>query len=83
LASGSVWPAVLLHSAWNAVIQGTFDSFTKGGDASHNGNIWTGESGVLVVAAEVLVAGALTMRAFEFHRTPADESSRLLSLRDA
>ena len=33
LATGSVWPPVLLHSAWNAVMQGAFDRATKGADA--------------------------------------------------
>jgi hypothetical protein len=43
MASGSVWPCVIAHGAWNVVIQGVFDPFTHGTNAA----IWTGESGVL------------------------------------
>jgi membrane protease YdiL (CAAX protease family) len=57
LESGSVWPAVLLHSSWNALIQGTFDKFTHGGDAGHA--LWTGESGPLVAGFTVLYAWLL------------------------
>src|SRR5262249_3128525 len=40
LRSGSIWPAVVLHGAWNAVIQGTFDRATAGESYA------VGESGV-------------------------------------
>jgi len=30
LRSGSVWPGVVMHGAWNALIQGTFDRATVG-----------------------------------------------------
>ncbi|MEK8129301.1 type II CAAX endopeptidase family protein [Paenibacillus filicis] len=53
LSTGSVWPAVLLHAAWNAIIQDVFDAFTQG----KNALLWTGESGILV--AIVVVAAAL------------------------
>jgi membrane protease YdiL (CAAX protease family) len=59
LESGSVWPAVLLHSSWNAVIQGTFDRFTLGGSAGHASTLWTGESGPLVAGFTVLYAWLL------------------------
>jgi membrane protease YdiL (CAAX protease family) len=52
LRSGSVWPAVVMHGAWNAVIQGTFDRATAGTTDA------VGESGWLtfvVSAAFVLV----------------------------
>src|SRR5262249_49479064 len=45
LESGSVWPAVLFHASWNAVMQGTFDVFT----ARHASALWTGESGIVLV----------------------------------
>ncbi|MBI2824367.1 MAG: CPBP family intramembrane metalloprotease [Planctomycetia bacterium] len=51
LASGSVWPAIIGHSAWNATIQGVFDFST----ISPSSGPWVGESGILV---------ALTMFAF-------------------
>lgn len=53
--SGSIWPAILGHAAWNAVIQGPFDAFSHGPLAS----ALVGESGVLVVAAAVLVVAVL------------------------
>ncbi len=83
LESGSLWPAVLFHSAWNAVIQGTFDGFTRGGDASHTTNLWIGESGVLVVAAAAFVAVLVTWRPFPVRRTPSADGSESLSLRTA
>jgi hypothetical protein len=56
LSSGSIWPAVLLHGTWNAVIQGPFDNASRGG--GHD--LWLGESGVLValtcLCAAVVVA---------------------------
>lgn len=30
LETGSIWPAILGHSAWNAIIQGPFDMFSSG-----------------------------------------------------
>lgn len=56
LATGSVWPAVIFHASWNAIIQGPFDGFTRGGDAAQTTSIWVGESGLLVVAVSVLAA---------------------------
>ncbi|WP_254832762.1 CPBP family intramembrane glutamic endopeptidase [Haloglomus salinum] len=52
LETGSIWPAILGHSAWNAVIQGPFDTFSSGALAT----TWVGESGVLVVVATLIVA---------------------------
>jgi len=52
LTSGSLWPAVLLHASWNAIIQDAFDPFT-GGD---NALLWIGESGILVALTLFVVA---------------------------
>jgi uncharacterized protein len=52
LETGSIWPAIVLHGAWNLTIQGVFDRATTGAAAL----LWTGESGLLVAAALVLVA---------------------------
>lgn len=57
LSTGSVWPAVLLHASWNAVIQNAFDRFTNG----QNAYLWTGESGILV-AAVLLIAAVIFYR---------------------
>jgi hypothetical protein len=70
LTSGSVWPAVIAHASWNALIQGVFDASTQGA------GIWLGESGILVaiVAASLVlvhVRGTWTIK-----RYPADERAR-------
>ncbi len=44
LRTGSVWPAVALHGAWNSIIQGGFDPSSAGPGAP----VWVGESGVIV-----------------------------------
>jgi membrane protease YdiL (CAAX protease family) len=53
LVAGSIWPPVVMHAAWNAIIQSVFDRVTAGGGAT----VWVGESGLLV--ALVLVGLAL------------------------
>jgi membrane protease YdiL (CAAX protease family) len=50
LATGSVWPAIVLHGAWNSVIQGPFDGATAGPARL----LWLGESGILVVLTLLL-----------------------------
>ncbi|SEG71758.1 CPBP family intramembrane glutamic endopeptidase [Paenibacillus sp. UNC499MF] len=52
LITGSVWPAVILHSAWNAVIQGPFTHATAGTGTE----IWIGESGLLTGLVIILTA---------------------------
>jgi uncharacterized protein len=52
LETGSIWPVIFAHSAWNAIIQGPFDGATKGPNAA----LWTGESGILTVIVLVVVA---------------------------
>lgn len=83
LASGSVWPALALHASWNALIQGPFDGYTVGADAARPTSIWIGESGLLVVAASVIVATCVVWRPFAFRRSPREEPTRTLSLRRA
>ena len=81
LASGSVWPAVIMHASWNSIVQGPFDRHTVGGDAARAGSVWIGESGMLVVLASFLVAFFLVRRGVVFRRTPADEPL-VMPLRD-
>ncbi len=52
LESGSVWPAVVLHAAWNHIIQQLFDPATTGAGAT----LWVGESGVITALTLVLAA---------------------------
>jgi uncharacterized protein len=44
LWTGSIWSAIVLHVAWNAIIQFEFDPATTGDTA----RFWIGESGILV-----------------------------------
>jgi len=81
LASGSVWPAVLFHGAWNAIVQGAFDPYTAGD--SHGTAIWTGESGILVAAASLLITLVFVLRPrFALRRTLSAEPGELVRLRD-
>lgn len=50
LETGSVWPVVASHAAWNSILLDTFDGATR--SPTH----WTRETGVLVALASVLVA---------------------------
>jgi membrane protease YdiL (CAAX protease family) len=71
LESGSVWPAVVLHSAWNALIQGTFDAFTSGSSRQHATTSWTGESGLLVALFTVVWAWVLSPRRASLYGPPS------------
>lgn len=55
LTTGSLWPSILLHAAWNGLILEIFNAFTRGADTS----IWTGESGLLTAFITMLVAFAI------------------------
>jgi hypothetical protein len=55
--TGSIWPAIVLHAAWNSVIQGPFDGATAGAGRL----LWTGESGILVVLT-LLLATMIVVR---------------------
>ena len=57
MRSGSVWPAVILHSAWNSIIQGPFDGSSTGPNAA----TMVGESGVLVAIVS-LIFGLIVYR---------------------
>lgn len=64
LESGSVWPAILMHSAWNSIIQGAFDGSTQG----HS--LFVGESGVLVAGFSVLFALVFSRGTWKRWRSP-------------
>jgi len=53
LSSGSIWPCIFAHGAWNATIVSAFQNCTSGGSA------WVGEAGVLTAIAVFLYAAAL------------------------
>jgi uncharacterized protein len=63
LETGSIWPAIALHGAWNSIIQLAFDPATTGAGAA----LWVGEAGILtalalVAAAVIFSRGRWTMR---------------------
>jgi uncharacterized protein len=68
LATGSIWPAIALHAAWNSVIQAAFDRATTGADAA----LWTGEAGVLVVVVLVVAAVLVSLRPGRVLRSPGN-----------
>ncbi|MHA7582257.1 CPBP family glutamic-type intramembrane protease [Paenibacillus vandeheii] len=58
LTTGSIWPAILLHACWNAVIQDAFDISSSG----KNVLLWTGESGILVALALLIAAWVMSRK---------------------
>lgn len=67
LKSGSVWPAVVFHAAWNAVIQGPFDGATAGSFKA------VGESGYLVITADILFIIIIVYGTWKMLRKPGEE----------
>ncbi len=57
LETGSVWPAIVLHGAWNSIFQTAFVPATTGAGAVW----WVGESGILTLIA-LLVAAIIFSR---------------------
>jgi membrane protease YdiL (CAAX protease family) len=66
LESGSVWPAVVLHAAWNRVIQQLFDPATTGASAT----LWVGESGILTALTLILAAVIFSRGSWTILREP-------------
>ena len=56
LASGSLWPAALLHASHNLIVQGIFDVGTKAGPGSAyvTGEFWAGLAVTIGVVGSVL-----------------------------
>jgi hypothetical protein len=69
LQTGSVWPAVALHTAWNAVIQAAFDSASTGPLTT----LWVGESGVLVALTMVVAAAGFSYGRWTIRRARRGE----------
>ena len=73
LQTGSIWPAIVLHGAWNSIIQSAFDATRTGGDGSrlHDGaSWWVGESGVLMVIAMIIAAVVVSQGRWAIRRRP-------------
>ena len=67
LNSGSVWPAVIAHGAWNSMIQGTFDRATTGTPLA------VGESGWMTMIVSIIVVLFITRGAWTLRRRPAEQ----------
>jgi membrane protease YdiL (CAAX protease family) len=52
LGTGSVWPCIIAHAAWNAIINGAFTPATQNATQ----NMWIGETGILVAVTLVISA---------------------------
>jgi membrane protease YdiL (CAAX protease family) len=70
LETGSIWPAITLHAAWNSIIQAAFDPATAGPNAA----LWVGESGILVMLTMIGAAVVFTRGRWTIRRSP--EASR-------
>jgi CAAX protease family protein len=66
LETGSVWPAIALHAAWNAIIQTAFDRASTGAGAT----LWIGESGILLALTTVLAAIIFSRGQWTIRRVP-------------
>jgi membrane protease YdiL (CAAX protease family) len=63
LETGSIWPAIALHAAWNSIIQSALGAASTGVGAA----LWVEEAGILtaltlVVAAVIFSRGHWTIR---------------------
>jgi uncharacterized protein len=73
LQTGSIWPAIVLHGAWNSIIQSAFDAARTGGDSSQlrdGASWWVGESGVLTVTAMIIAAVIFSQGRWASRRRP-------------
>src|SRR5215217_4994024 len=52
LATGSIWPCIFAHAAWNSLINGGFTFATQRATE----NMWIGETGILVAVTPVIAA---------------------------
>jgi membrane protease YdiL (CAAX protease family) len=66
LETGSIWPAIALHAAWNSVNLRGFDPATTGTGAM----LWVGESGILTTLALVAAAVVFSRGRWTILREP-------------
>ena len=66
LETGSVWPAVALHLAWNVAIQAGFQPLATGASSQ----LWVGESGVITALALVAAAAIYSRGKWKVLREP-------------
>jgi len=68
LETGSIWPAIALHGAWNSTIQGAFDPATTSSGAG--ATLWVGEAGILTALALVVAAVVFSRGHWTIRRAP-------------
>jgi membrane protease YdiL (CAAX protease family) len=66
LDTGSTWPPIAFHAAYNSVIQTAFTPATAGPDAP----LWVEEAGILVAVTLVLVAVLFSLGRWRMLRWP-------------
>ena len=72
LQSGSIWPAIVLHAAYNSVIQSAFDPARAG-----EGSLWVGEeAGLLIAVVLVIAAVVVSRRPWRMLRAPGAPMER-------
>jgi uncharacterized protein len=71
LETGSIWPAIALHGAWNSIIQGAFDPVTMGTGAG--ATLWVGEAGILTALALVIAAVIFSRGHWTIRRVPEEQ----------
>ncbi|MDC3961294.1 type II CAAX endopeptidase family protein [Polyangium jinanense] len=77
LDTGSVWPPVVMHAAWNAIVVSFFGASTTGEHAP----LWASEGGVLVAASTVLITFLLLRFRRGQESAPSSRSSALGTVR--
>ena len=70
LETGSIWPAIALHGAWNSIIQGAFDPVMGTGAGAM---LWVGEAGILTTLALVVVAIIFSRGHWTIRRVPEEQ----------
>ena len=71
LETGSIWPAIALHGAWNSIIQGAFDPVTMGTGAG--ATLWVGEGGILTALALIVAAVIFSRGHWTIRRVPEEQ----------
>jgi uncharacterized protein len=69
LETGSLWPAIVLHGAWNSIIQGAFDPVSMGAGTT----LWVGEAGILTALAVVVAAIIFSRGHWTIRRVPEEQ----------
>ena len=68
LETGSIWPAIAFHGAWNSNIYGAFDPATM--DTGAEATLWVGEAGILTVLTLVVAAVIFSRGHWTIRRVP-------------